>query len=173
MTRDKIKNKSKKKLTLKEKLQNKNDEILELTQKLTELKEKNIKLLAEFDNFQRRTIEEKEKMRKYEGLDIIKDLLPIFDDLDRFKDYNDMDNAQPILEAIEMIDSKKKNILEKHSIKLFESLNMKFNPTIHEALLEQYSDLVDKGNILEEYEKGYTYNEKIIRHAKVVVGAWE
>ena len=68
-----------------------------------------------------------------------------------------------------MIESKIEKILERHSIRSFKSLDSDFDPNLHEALLEQSSDSFKKGKIMEEYEKGYKYHDKIIRHAKVVV----
>ena len=67
-----------------------------------------------------------------------------------------------------MIDSKIHNILTKYSIKKIDSIDEEFNPSFHEALLQKESNKKD-GKIIEEYEKGYLYHDKIIRHAKVVV----
>ena len=74
-----------------------------------------------------------------------------------------------MLDAIQMIKSKIESVLSKHSIKSFKSLDTNFDPNLHEALLEQNSDSFKKGKIMEEYEKGYKYHDKVIRHAKVVV----
>ena len=60
-------------------------------------------------------------------------------------------------------------ILEKYSIIKIKSLGENFDPTLHEALLEQKSDVIEEGKIIEEYESGYKYHDRIIRHAKVVV----
>ena len=139
-----------------------------LENQLESLKNKNVKLLAEFDNYQRRTLVEKEKARKYDGFDFIKDLLPVFDDIDRTVNFKEEANNESILEAINMIDSKIKNILSKYSIKKIISINEEFDPNFHEALLQQESD-EKEGKIIEEYEKGYIYHDKIVRHAKVVV----
>ena len=82
-----------------------------------ELKDRNIKLLAEFDNYQKRTLLEKERASRFDGINIVKDLLPVFDDIDRMIDFNKEENNESILEAICMIDSKIHNILSKYSIK--------------------------------------------------------
>ena len=169
MTKSSEKNKKKKNLTLKDQLKTKVDEIKKLTEELTASKQKNINLLAEFDNYQRRTFEEKDRLIRYQGFDIIKDLLPSIDDLDRATKYKDTDNTESMLEAISMINSKIIKVLKKYSISSFESVNIEFDPNLHEALLEQHSEKIKRGNIIEEYEKGYKYDEKIIRHAKVVV----
>ncbi len=148
---------------------NNKDIVKSLEKELDSLKEKNMKLLAEFDNFQKRTIREKNHMNKYQGFNLIKDFLPIFDDLDRTINHSNKEESNSVFEAVNMINSKMKTILSKYSIKAFESLNQDFDPNFHEALLEIESNEVEKGKILEEYEKGYLYDDKIIRHAKVVV----
>ena len=84
-------------------LEKKNEE-LELS--LNQLNEKYIKLLAEFDNYQRRTIEEKDKQRKFQSMDIIKDLLPVFDDIGRTIDSDDFKSEKKYLDPIYMINSK-------------------------------------------------------------------
>ena len=175
MTDRKVKGKIKKNPTVKEQLKIKDDEIVKLTEEINLSKQRNIKLLAEFDNFQRRTFKEKENMEKYQGYDVIKELLPVIDDLNRAASFNESqqsmigDNIKSMIDAIEMLDSKMRGVLEKFDIKSFDSINMKFDPNIHEALLEQSSNSVEKGKIIEEFEKGYMYNDKILRHAKVVV----
>ena len=142
--------------------------IKDLEMKLEEQKNKNIKLLAEFDNYQKRTILEKENSRKYDGLNLIKDLLPIFDDIDRTINHKDDVDTNSMLEAINMINSKLQNFLSKNSITKIDALKQDFNPVYHEALLQQEST-IEEGKVIEEYEKGYLYHDKIIRHSKVVV----
>ena len=142
--------------------------IKELKADLDILKDKNMKLLAEFDNFQKRTLIEKDKLRKYDGYNFVKDVLPVFDDIDRTLEHKDAIDSDSILEAITMINSKIENILSKYSISKIDSIDKEFDPSYHEALLQQESDK-EEGKIIEEYEKGYLYHDKIIRHAKVVV----
>ena len=167
----KQKNKSKKEV--KKKIAAKKEDkstavIKELKAELDILKDKNIKLLAEFDNFQRRTLIEKDKLKKYDGYNLVKDILPVFDDIDRTLEHKDEIDSNSILEAIAMINSKIGSILSKYKISKIDSLDKEFNPSYHEALLQQESDK-EVGIIIEEYEKGYLYDDKIIRHAKVVV----
>jgi len=95
-------------------------------------------------------------------------LLPAFDDINRALEYENADNKS-IFEATQLIHSKIEKILGKYSIIKIKSLEEDFDPTLHEALLEQESDNIEKGKIIDEYESGYKYHDKIIRHAKVVV----
>ena len=163
------KNIKKKKLTLKEQVKEMEDKVQSLNIKIDDLKDRNIKLLAEFDNFQRRTFDEKLENKKYDGLNIIKKLIPIFDDINRTVQFDENNNLDSMKEGVLMINSKLINILKQESICSFDSINENFNPIFHEALLEQESDQIEKGKIIEEYEKGYKYHDKIIKHAKVVV----
>ena len=84
-------------------------------------------------------------------------------------DFDEVQGNDSMIEAVKMIKSKIDKILNKHSILSFKSLDTDFDPNLHEALLEQNSDSYKKGKIMEEYEKGYKYHDKVIRHAKVVV----
>jgi len=142
--------------------------INELNSEVKSLQEKNIKLLAEFDNFQKRSLREKESLRKYQGIDILKDLLPAFDDINRAIGYKEAAD-ESMFEAIELINSKIEKVLTKYSIERIKSMGVNFDPTLHEALIEQESDKIEEGKIMEEYESGYRYHDRIIRHAKVVV----
>ena len=162
-TKKSIKEKSNKKI-----LSEKDESIQTLSAEVESLKDKNVRLLAEFDNFQRRSFAEKEALNKYQGIDLLKDLLPGFDDIERAIDHKEADD-QSISEAIELINSKIGNVLKKYSIIKIKSLGEKFNPTLHEALIEQNSDEIEEGKIMEEYESGYMYHDRVIRHAKVVV----
>ena len=109
------KNKKSTKSTPLKGLINEKDKIIkELNKELGLLKDKNIKLLAEFDNFQRRSFNEKEASKKYQGIDIVKDLLPAFDDINRALEYENADN-ESIFKATQLIHSKIEKILEKYS----------------------------------------------------------
>ena len=131
------------------------------------LKDKNVRLLAEFDNFKRRSQDEKNKLYLYAGEDLIKAILPILDDLNRSLESKNI-NSKTIIKGIELITNNLSKILEENGILEFRSIGEKFNPEIHEAVMNQKSNK-QEGTILNEYQKGYKYHEKIIRHAKVVV----
>ena len=165
----KNKNLSKSKSSKQIKNRSKATELESLNNEIKILNEKNIKLLAEFDNFQRRTFDEKEQIRKYQCQNIVKDLLPAVDDIERIINFSESSVDDSTVEAVKMVRSKIISVLKKYNIEGFESVNTSFDPHLHEALLEQNSDSIKKGIIMEEYEKGYMYHKKILRHAKVVV----
>ena len=105
---------------------------------------------------------------KYGGEGLAKALLPILDDLHRTLETDGKTKARTILEGVELIMSKLDKTLVDQGIKSFDSVGQDFDPDRHEALMSEDSD---KGEnvILKEFEKGYLYNDKILRHAKVVV----
>ena len=145
------------------------DLIKELKLEVVDLKNKNIRLLAEFDNYKKRNEVEKDKLIQYEGLSIIKSILPILDDLDRTLEISLIKENKTIYDGINMILEKMKTILNDIGVSAYNSVNEEFDIDLHEAIMAK--SMKKKSNIvLEEYEKGYKYHDKVIRHAKVVVG---
>ena len=143
-------------------------QVAEQAEELEKKSDKNVRLLAEFDNYKRRTQEERSKLFKYAGEKLAKAILPILDDLHRTLESDGKGKARTILEGIELIVAKLDKTLEDQGIVPFDSAGQDFNAELHEALMSEESD---KGEnvILREFEKGYMYNDKILRHAKVVV----
>ena len=133
------------------------------------MKNKNIRLLAEFDNYKKRHDLEKSKLIKYEGLTIVKSILPILDDLDRTLKIPSLKENKTIYDGINMILEKMKTSLNNIGVCSYDSVDKEFDIELHEAIMTKPSK--KKNNIvIEEYEKGYQYHDKVIRHAKVVVG---
>ena len=154
---------------------NKVNEVKKLKSKISDLnkllknnEDRNVRLLAEFDNYKKRKIIEIDKLIKYEGFDFFKNLLSILDDIERTLNIKEVKNEKSIYSGISMIKNKIISLLDSHNVVSFESVNEKFNPDIHEALMvkktSKKSDL-----ILEEFEKGYKYKDRVLRHAKVIV----
>ena len=158
-----------KKLSKKEKMKRK---INELEQEIGELKDKNLRLFAEFDNFRKRSIKERMEFAKTAGQDIIADLLPVLDDLGRAqKSIEEAKDINSVKEGVDLIYNKLKSVLENKGLKEMETMGKEFNPEIHDAITEIPAPAEDqKGKIVDEVEKGYYLNDKIIRYAKVVVG---
>ncbi|MFN7116377.1 MAG: nucleotide exchange factor GrpE [Saprospiraceae bacterium] len=130
-----------------------------------ELKDKYVRLFAEFDNHKRRTVKEKLDLMKTASQDIMTALLPVLDDFDRAKQNGELS------EGIALIYNKLYNTLQNKGLEVMESNAQPFNPELHEALTEIPAPTDDlKGKVVDTIEKGYLLGEKIIRHAKVVVG---
>ena len=140
----------------------------ELNEKIVELENKNLRLLADFDNLKKRKNEEISNLLKFSGEKILKDLLGVFDDLDRLGTQSDKVDSSIFHNGIKLMSDKLYKILSDYNIKKFDSLGEIFDPHIHDAMMVQESKK-KKNLIIEEFEKGYRYNDKIIRHSKVIV----
>jgi len=144
-----------------------NEKIIESESNLERQKDKNIRLLAEFDNYKRRTRDEKIHLIRYSGEEIILSLLPALDDIQRTVDNAENTDEKSIKEAINLVHVKLAKILKENNIETFDTVGEVFDPELHEALMSEAGDEDDI--IVKEFENGYKYHDRIIRHAKVVV----
>ncbi len=148
-----------------------NDEQEKLQNELEEQKDKYLRLLAEFDNFKRRTYKEKTELIQTAGKDIITALLEVMDDFDRAeKQMEKVADAAQLKEGTKLVVTKFRNILHQKGVKPMESINSDFDVEKHEAITEVEAGDKMKGKVVDEVEKGYYLNDKLIRFAKVVVG---
>lgn len=141
-------------------------------EKIAELNEKYLRIYSEFENFRRRTAKEKLDLIKTAGGDVIKNLLPVVDDLERAIKYNESaTDIEAVKEGFNLVYTKMKQILEQQGLKEMEALNQPFDVEIHEALtkIPAPSDEL-KGKVVDVMEKGFYLNDKVIRYAKVIVG---
>lgn len=148
------------------------DESTTFIKELEEQKEKYIRLLAEFENYKRRTAKERIELFKTAGQDVIKDLLPALDDIDRAGQVvSDAKDIEAVKEGLTLISEKIKSTLSQKGLKEIACLGLEFNTDSMEAITEVPAASDDlKGKVIDVLEKGYTLNDKIIRYAKVVVG---
>ncbi len=139
---------------------------------LDEQKDKYVRLFAEFDNFKRRNARERVELMQTAGKEIIASLLDTLDDSERAeKQLQKSDDLEQIKEGILLVFNKLRNTLQAKGLKAMESINSEFDVEKHEAITEIPSPSPDKvGKVLDEVQKGYYLNDKIIRFAKVVVG---
>ncbi len=144
----------------------------ELNQELSELKDKYVRLVAEFDNFRKRTRKERVDLIINAAEKTWVTVLPVLDDFDRAKQNAEADdNVEPLSEGVMLVYQKLYQTLEQQGVKAMESDGQDFNPDFHEAITEAPAPSEDlKGKVIATVEKGYLLNEKIIRYAKVVVG---
>jgi len=143
-----------------------------LKQEITLANDKYLRLYAEFDNFRRRTQKERVELLQTAGLDVIVSLLPVLDDFDRAARYLDnTTDVNAVKEGVALIQQKLKNILGQKGLKEMQSVGTAFDPELHEAITNIPAPTdEEKGKVLDEVEKGYYLNDKVARHAKVVVG---
>jgi molecular chaperone GrpE len=149
------------------------DNILEkLSAELAEQRDQHMRLYAEFDNFRKRSLKERADYLKSAGSDIVIALLPVMDDFERaIKASSSLEEKDPLKEGIILVYHKLKGILESKGLKAMTSIGTEFNVDVHEAVTNvPVTDSSMKGKVVDELEKGYWYNDKVIRHAKVVVG---
>ncbi len=150
-----------------------NDEEAEKLQaEIAELKDKHIRLVAEFDNFRRRTAKERVELIQTAGKDIVQSLLGVLDDVDRAgKQLENTTDVAVIKEGISLVFNKFRHALQQKGLKAMDAMNQEFNPDLHEAITEIPAPTEEmKGRIIDVVEPGYYLNDKLIRHAKVVVG---
>ncbi|MBX7225347.1 MAG: nucleotide exchange factor GrpE [Chitinophagales bacterium] len=139
---------------------------------LAEQKDKYLRLFAEFDNFKRRTAKERIDLIKTAGQEIIQDILPVLDDFHRAeKSFESATDIEQLKVGIRLIQDKFTKTLYNKGLKPMESIGADFDADFHEAITEIPAPNEEmKGKVIDEVEKGYFLNDKIIRYAKVVVG---
>lgn len=148
------------------------DEVKKLQGEVEKEKKEYLFLMAEFDNFRKRTLKEKSELIKNAAESVFKGLLPIVDDFERaLKATADSEDANSIREGMELIYKKLKKFMEQNGVKEMDPEDKEFDADKHEAISAvPVPDEAQKGKILDTVEKGYTINDKVLRHAKVVVG---
>lgn len=146
--------------------------ITELQTKVDELNDKYLRLYSEFDNYRKRTAKERIELIQTAGEDVFKSLLPVVDDFERaIKSTTETTDAKTISDGVKLIYNKLKNTLTQKGLEEMKSVGEVFNADVHEAITNIAAPSEDmKGKVVDEVEKGYTLNGKIIRFAKVVIG---
>lgn len=147
-------------------------EIEELKAQVEKEKKEYLFLMAEFDNFRKRTLKEKAEIIKNAGENVFKGLLPIVDDMERgLKAAEESDDVKSMKEGMHLIYNKLRKYMEQNGVKEISPDDKDFDTERHEAISAvPVPDDSLKGRILDTVEKGYTINDKVLRHAKVVVG---
>ena len=154
-------------------------ELEELQKKIEDLEKKSqslqndyLRLMAEFDNYRKRTLKEKADLLKNGGEDAIKKLLPVIDDFERALDaLEKSDDITAVKEGIELIYSKFKSYLDNNGVKEIPSVGESFDTEVHEAITTFPAPTPEqKGKVIDCMTKGYKLNDKVIRFSKVVVG---
>jgi molecular chaperone GrpE len=139
---------------------------------VADLKDKILRIYSEFDNYKKRTAKERIDQSKTAGLEIILNMLPILDDFDRAKkSLGETQDLDAVKEGVGLIHNKIRASLESKGLQEMKTLNTPFDTDLHEAITNIPAPSDDlKGKVLDELEKGYFLNGKVIRFAKVVVG---
>jgi len=149
------------------------DPVEEARIEVAELKDKYIRLYADFENFRRRTAKEKLEMISGASADMVKAILPIVDDFERAKvSFESTTEIDALKEGVDLIYTKLFKTLETKGLKPMASKGETFDAELHESIAQFPAPSEDlKGKVIDEIEKGYFLNDKVIRYAKVIVGA--
>jgi molecular chaperone GrpE len=139
---------------------------------LAELNDKYLRLYSDFENYKKRSLKEKMEQGKMATADVFLSFIPIIDDLERaLKSAEEAKDLKSVQEGIRLIYSKVKNVTSSKGLKPIEALGKSFDADLHDAVANiPVDDESKKGKVIEEVEKGYYLNDKVIRYAKVIVG---
>jgi|LakMenEpi03Aug12_release.lakeMendotaPanAssembly.Ray.scaffolds.fasta_scaffold25786_7 molecular chaperone GrpE len=139
---------------------------------LAEWKDKYMRLFAEFDNYKKRSFKEKMEVIQTGGKDVMMPLLDVMDDMSRAeKQLETASDIEAVKEGMMLVFNKLKHALQSKGLKAFDSIGEVFDVEKHEAVTEIPASSPEmEGKVMDELQKGYTLNDKLIRHAKVVVG---
>lgn len=141
----------------------------DLADKILKLNDQHLRLMAEFDNYKKRTLKERADLIKYSGERVFIDMLPIIDDFERALAHLPEEDS-PLKEGIIMIHSNFVNFLKNNGVKEMDTKDKDFDMDLHEAIsMFPAADESQKGKIIDCTQKGYMFHDKVIRYAKVVV----
>lgn len=144
---------------------------VELQQQLEEMKDKYMRMVAEFDNYKKRSIREKLDFMKSAAQDTLSALLPVLDDFDRAKKFAEGKENAAWDTGVDLVYQKLYTVVRNKGLEPMDATGEAFDPELHEAITEIPAPTEEmKGKVVDTVEKGYRLNDKIIRHAKVVVG---
>jgi molecular chaperone GrpE len=147
-------------------------ELLQLRQQSEENYQRSLRTQADFDNFRRRTRQEKEEFAKYASQKVIEQLLPIIDNFERaLAAGRESNDYEALLKGVDMIYRQLDQALAGEGLKPMESVGQPFNPEFHQAIMQVESDEYEEGIIVSEIQKGYLLKDRVLRPAMVQVSS--
>ena len=152
-------------------LKDKDAECRRLAEEAVKYKDQYVRLYAEFENARKRMERDRQEFVKYANEGLIAEFLNILDNLERSVEaaQAEHEDYQAFLKGVEMIMAQIHEMLKRNGVKPIEAKSRMFDPHSHEVLLQEESDAVDEGTVLEELQKGYTLGDRVIRTSKVKV----
>jgi len=149
------------------------DPIVAMEIELSEQKDKLLRLYSEFENYKKRVGRERTEQLKYAAIDTYLTFLPVIDDFERAqKSMEDASDVNSVREGVKLIYQKFKTSLESKGVKAMNAVGTAFDPELHDAISNIPAPSEDqKGMVIDEIERGYLLNDKVIRHAKVIVAS--
>lgn len=150
----------------------KDAKIAELEAQVAAQKDQYLRLYAEFDNYKKRTLKEKAELIQTAGKNVLEQMLPLIDDVERaMVSVQKADSVDGVKEGIDLIYSKFVKFLDGNNVKEIETVGLPFNTDFHEAVAQVPMGEDKKGVVIDCTQKGYIMGEKVVRFAKVVIGA--
>lgn len=140
----------------------------ETGERLKETHERLLRSAAEFENFKKRALKEKEDVQKFGAERLLKDFLPVMDNLERALDHAEQHDLKQVIEGVRLVQKLFETTLGKHGVTGFSAVGRPFDPSVHEALMQQESDQ-PQGTVVSEMAKGYKLHDRLVRPAAVVV----
>ena len=131
--------------------------------------DKYLRAVADLENYKKRSIREKTDIIKYGKEELIKDILPFVDSLDRALDHADSSDVQAFKEGIRLIQEQLLSCLKKHGVEKIDSIGLDFDPNFHEALMQVESEEHAENKVVNEVQKGYLLNGRLLRPSKVCI----
>ena len=154
----------------KEEVQQLHRQVEELIKEKDEIFEKLQRVAADYENFQKRTPKQIADTIAYEKEKIIKTLLPALDNFEHtLQNAHSAENLDVIIKGVRIIYDQMLDILKAHGVEQIKALGQKFDPALHEAMMQKTEDDRQDNTVLEEFQKGYKLNGRVIRPSKVVV----
>ncbi len=146
--------------------------ISELDEKVKQLQDSLLRKAAEFENYKRRTENDQINLLKYAAEPIIKNILIVYDDMERSINHiNDNNNFDSLKKGMELVFEKFTKILNSQGVKKIDATGKPFDVNYHEALMQQPVNSVPPNTVIQVVEEGYMYKDKVIRHSKVIVSS--
>ncbi|RMF85846.1 MAG: nucleotide exchange factor GrpE [Planctomycetota bacterium] len=148
------------------------DPVEALRAEIEALKDQNLRLAAELRNVQQRAQREKQEALRFAEADFAKSLLPVLDDFERtLASAAGADSVEPVLEGVRIVYEHLLKALKLRHIEPIPAKGERFDPDVHEALMQQPSDTVDAGMVIDEAARGFKMHERVLRPAKVIVSS--
>lgn len=133
------------------------------------LQDRLLRTAAEFDNYRKRVERERRELSEYAGADILTDLLPIIDDLERALQASAGSDAESYRRGVELIHKQMTDLLRKRGVKPIDAVGTQFDPRYHEAVMQESTDEHREGEVMAELRRGYTLGDRLLRPATVKV----
>ncbi len=144
-------------------------QVEELTRKNQELQEQVLRVRAEAENFRKRIQREKEEFARYAKEEFIREILPVKDNLERALEHGDTSDSRALLQGLQLVLDQFGSVFEKMGVCCFASLGKPFDPNYHEAMMQQESEEHEDNTVVAEHQKGYLYQDRLLRPAMVTV----